>query len=332
MQSSDQIARAWTADRPYLIDLAFRILGDIGAAEDIVQEAFFRLVQTPLGGVDDARGWLIVVTSRLCLDHIKSAPWRRERPADMAARSYRDIGSAAVDPADRVTLDDEVRLALLVMLEHLTPAERVAFVLHDVFALPFQLVAETVGRPSAACRQLASRARRKVRESRDAGRVPVEPAGHRLITRRFIMACANGDLDELLAVLDPDASGELDVRSDFVVVGATRGPQHASLLESAGFGACLPTHQRPSGSAGVRRATARRVHRSVGFGQRSDHSRPRPCRRSLTKSCTRPALWCHFALMSQSRPLPRPCQHVLTRQAAPEAHHDRIPSRAVPDG
>lgn len=222
MQSSDQIARAWTADRPYLIDLAFRILGDIGAAEDIVQEAFFRLVQTPLGGVDDARGWLIVVTSRLCLDHIKSAPWRREHPADMAARSYRDIGSAAVDPADRVTLDDEVRLALLVMLEHLTPAERVAFVLHDVFALPFQLVAETVGRPSAACRQLASRARRKVRESRDAGRVPVEPAGHRLITRRFIMACANGDLDELLAVLDPDASGELDVRSDFVVVGAPR--------------------------------------------------------------------------------------------------------------
>ena len=127
MQSDDQIAQAWTAHRPYLIDLAFRMLGDIGAAEDVVQEAFFRLVQTPIGGVDDARGWLIVVTSRLCLDHIKSAPWRRERPADMAARSYRDSGSAAADPADRVTLDDEVRLALLVMLEHLTPAERVAF-------------------------------------------------------------------------------------------------------------------------------------------------------------------------------------------------------------
>ena len=90
MQSNDQISTAWTAHRPYLIDLAFRMLGDIGAAEDVVQEAFFRLVQTPLGGVDDARGWLIVVTSRLCLDHIKSAPWRRERPEDMAARSYRD--------------------------------------------------------------------------------------------------------------------------------------------------------------------------------------------------------------------------------------------------
>ena len=221
MQSNGQIDQAWTEHRPYLIDLAFRMLGDIGAAEDVVQEAFFRLVQTPLGGVDDARGWLIVVTSRLCLDHIKSAPWRREHPADMAARSYRSSGSAA-DPADRVTLDDEVRLALLVVLERLTPAERVAFVLHDVFGLPFDLVAETVGRPSPACRQLASRARRKVRESRDAGRAPVEPAGHRAATRRFIAACANGDLDELLAVLDPDASGELDVRKDFVVVGAAR--------------------------------------------------------------------------------------------------------------
>jgi RNA polymerase sigma-70 factor (ECF subfamily) len=93
MQSNDQIDQAWTEHRPYLIDLAFRMLGDIGAAEDVVQEAFFRLVQTPLGGVDDARGWLIVVTSRLCLDHIKSAPWRRER--GHAARSYRDTGSAA---------------------------------------------------------------------------------------------------------------------------------------------------------------------------------------------------------------------------------------------
>ena len=148
MASDDQIGQAWTANRAYLIDLAFRMLGDIGAAEDVVQEAFFRLVQTPLGGVDDARGWLIVVTSRLCLDRIKSAPWRRERAADMAARADRDMASDAPDPADRVTLDDEVRLALLVVLEQLSPAERVAFVLHDVFQLPFDLIAETVGRPA----------------------------------------------------------------------------------------------------------------------------------------------------------------------------------------
>ena len=222
MSSDEQIGQAWTAHRAYLIDLAFRMLGDIGAAEDVVQEAFFRLVQTPLGAVDDARGWLIVVTSRLCLDHIKSAPWRRERAVDMGEREHHDKISDTGNPADRVTLDDEVRLALLVVLERLTPAERVAFVLHDVFQLRFDLIAETVGRPPTACRQLASRARRKVREARDGSRVPIEPAGHRAITRRFIAACANGDIDELVAVLDPNASGELDVRSAFVVVGAAR--------------------------------------------------------------------------------------------------------------
>lgn len=132
------------------------------------------------------------------------------------------MASNTEDPADRVTLDDEVRLALLVVLEQLSPAERVALVLHDVFQLPFDLIAETVGRPPAACRQLASRARRKVRESRDSGRTPIEPAGHRVITRRFIAAYANGDIDELVAVLDPSVSGELDTREDFVVVGAVR--------------------------------------------------------------------------------------------------------------
>jgi RNA polymerase sigma-70 factor, ECF subfamily len=222
MSSDDQITQAWTAHRPYLIDLAFRILGDIGAAEDVVQEAFFRLVQTPLGSIDDERGWLIVVTSRLCLDQIKSAPWRRERSVDTAARGYRDRASVAVDPAERVTLDDEVRLALLVVLERLTPAERVAFVLHDIFQLPFDIIAVTVGRPSAACRQLASRARRKINESRDTCRATVEPAGHRVATRRFIAACANGDIDELLAVLDPDVSGEVDARKHLVVRGAER--------------------------------------------------------------------------------------------------------------
>jgi RNA polymerase sigma-70 factor (ECF subfamily) len=222
MASEDPIGEAWTTHRPYLIDLAFRMLGDIGGAEDVVQEAFFRLLQTPLGGVHDARGWLIVVTSRLCLDQIKSAPWRRERPDDATVRSDRADASGSVDPADRVTLDDEVRLALLVVLERLTPAERVAFVLHDVFQLPFDIIAETVGRPPMACRQLASRARRKVRASSDAARASAEPAGHRVITRRFIAACATGDLDELVSLLDPGASGEVDTRKNLVVTGADR--------------------------------------------------------------------------------------------------------------
>jgi RNA polymerase sigma-70 factor, ECF subfamily len=226
MSRDDRIDQAWTEHRPFLIDMAFRMLGDIGAAEDAVQEAFFRLLQIPRGHIRDERGWLIVVTSRLCLDHLRSAPWRRERPEDMVMRGYRDNGSASIDPADRVTLDDEVRLALLVVLERLTPAERVAFVLHDIFQLPFDVIATTVGRPSGACRQLASRARRKIEASRDAGPATVEPAGHGSLTRRFIDACASGDLEELIAVLDPNVSGEVDTREGVVVVGRDRVAQN----------------------------------------------------------------------------------------------------------
>ena len=132
------IAAAWRADRAYLIDLAYRMLGDIGAAEDVVQEAFLRLDLAEPGEVRDPRGWLTVVTSRLCLDRIRSAHDRRERPSDTAwLDSALSLGrQTVVDPADRVTLDEEVTEALLILLQRLSPAERVAFVLHDVFQLP----------------------------------------------------------------------------------------------------------------------------------------------------------------------------------------------------
>ena len=215
------VTDAWQAHRAYLVDLAFRMLGDIGAAEDMVQEAFFRLLQAPIGNINDERGWLIVVTSRLCLDHIKSASSRRERPQDMAEQQYGDRSSSSIDPADRVTLDDEVRLALLVLLERLSPAERVVFVLHDIFQVPFDAIAETVGSRAPACRQLARRARRKVNESRVSSG-GVEPAQHHVVTRAFIEACSTGDLDALLEVLHPDVSGEIDARRGVVVVGAGR--------------------------------------------------------------------------------------------------------------
>ena len=158
------VAAAWRADRAYLIDLAYRMLGDIGAAEDVVQEAFLRLDLVEPGEVRDPRGWLTVVTSRLCLDRIRSAHNRRERPSDTAwLDSALSLGrQTVVDPADRVTLDEEVSEALLILLQRLSPAERVSFVLHDVFQLPFDQVAEILGKPSATCRQLAKRARAKV--------------------------------------------------------------------------------------------------------------------------------------------------------------------------
>jgi RNA polymerase sigma-70 factor (ECF subfamily) len=205
------IEDVWRTNRSYLIDLAYRMVGDVGVAEDIVQEAFSRLMR--MEEIQDERGWLIVVTSRLCLDHVRSARVRRERPAEWLEET-----PSLADPADRVTLDDSVRLALFVVLERLSPAERVAFVLHDLFGMPFETVSETLGKEQAACRQLARRARKKI-EGGEA-RFPVDAALHRDITDRFIAAAANGDLGGLLAVLDPNVSGTADIPGAQVAFGA----------------------------------------------------------------------------------------------------------------
>jgi len=200
-----RLDEAWHAHRAHLVNVAFRILSDIGAAEDAVQEAYARLLRADRSAIDDERGWLVVVTSRICLDQIRSARARLDRP-EPSERFDRDESPRAVDPADRVTLDDDVRDALHVVLHRLTPAERVVFVLHDVFQVPFDAVAQTVGRPAGTCRQLARRARAKI----EAARPPmtaVAPDEHHVVTEKFIAACANGDLDALTAVLDPEVWG-----------------------------------------------------------------------------------------------------------------------------
>jgi RNA polymerase sigma-70 factor (ECF subfamily) len=222
MPTEQQIKDAWIDHRPYLVDMAFRMLGDIGRAEDVVQEAFQRLSRSDFDAIEDARGWLIVVTSRLCLDVTRSARHRHEQPVggpELAER-FEGTGAGAADPADRVTLDDGVRLALLVVLERLSPAERVAFVLHDIFGVPFEAVAETVGRPEASCRQLARRGRLKLAASDGTRRVTVTPDEHRLVTDRFIAACASGSFEDLLAVLDPDVTGSVDLYPGLIVRGA----------------------------------------------------------------------------------------------------------------
>src|SRR4029453_16188121 len=187
----------------YLIDLAYRMLGDIGAAEDVVQEAFLRLDLAEPGEVRNSRGWLTGVTSRLCLDRIRSAHDRRERPSDTAwLDSALSLSQqTVVDPADRVTLGEGVREALWVLLRRLTPAERVSFVLHDVFQLPFDQVAEILGKPTATCRQLAKRARAKVAGGPDTTRRERADQGLHKISQTFLAACANGDLEALTAVL-----------------------------------------------------------------------------------------------------------------------------------
>jgi RNA polymerase sigma-70 factor, ECF subfamily len=211
--AGDFVAAAWRADRAYLIDLAYRMLGDIGAAEDVVQDAFLRLDLVQPGEVRDSRGWLTVVTSRLCLDRIRSAHSRREWPSNTAwLDSALSLGQQpVVDPADRVTLDEEVRDALLILLQRLSPAERVSFVLHDVFQLPFDQVAEILGKPTATCRQLAKRARAKVAGGPNTTRREIadQQQLHKL-SQTFLAACADGNLNALTAVLHDDVWGVAD--------------------------------------------------------------------------------------------------------------------------
>jgi RNA polymerase sigma-70 factor, ECF subfamily len=204
---SVEVGRAWRDHRRHLLDIAYRMLGNLGEAEDAVQEAFTRLVRADVQRIDDVGGWLVVVLSRVCLDRLRA---RRRHPTT-PDEAVGDRPDRQADPADRVTLDDNVRIALHLVLERLTPAERTAFVLHDVFQYPFDAIGEIVGRSPAACRQLASRARRTI--STDVGRTRFRPesAEQRHVTEQFIAACTTGDLEGLLAVLDPDVSGDADV-------------------------------------------------------------------------------------------------------------------------
>jgi RNA polymerase sigma-70 factor (ECF subfamily) len=212
---SDPIAGLSQAHRPYLINLAYQIVGDIGDAEDLVQEAFLRLTQAGVAEIDDARGWLTVVSSRLCLDHVRSARHRRVTTAEpgLMERQTPLNHSAMPDPGERVTLDDEVHDALFHVLGKLTPPERVAFVLHDVFRVPFDEISQTVGRPPATCRQLARRARMKIHAAAPITGV-VDDDEHHLVTERFIAACADGDLEALTRVLAPDVWGVGTILAD----------------------------------------------------------------------------------------------------------------------
>ena len=208
----------WRKDRSRMVALARRMLGDLAEAEDVVQEAFGRLARVDLNEIDDAQGWLAVVVRRLCLDRIRSARFRHEA---VTLESLPDgvislPPELAADPADRITLDDQVQLALAVLLDRLSPAERTAFVLHDIFGFPYAAVGEIVGRSTTACRQLASRARRAIREGPNehhdvVRRADIENEQHRAVSERFIEACAGGDINALMEVLDPDVVGEATI-------------------------------------------------------------------------------------------------------------------------
>jgi RNA polymerase sigma-70 factor, ECF subfamily len=199
-----RVRDAWLADGAFLTGQAQRIVSSRAEAEDVVQDAFGRLARSDVDAIDDLRGWLTVVVRRLSLDRVRSAYVRREVAGEPGDTATPPGGHA--DPADRVTLDDQVTRALGVVLERLTPAERTAFVLHDVFDFPFDAVAEIVGRTPGACRQLASRARQSIRAG-TARPLAGDGAAVSDVAERFAAACAGGDMQALLAVLDPDVDG-----------------------------------------------------------------------------------------------------------------------------
>ncbi|MFF1510538.1 RNA polymerase sigma factor SigJ [Streptomyces sp. NPDC058326] len=211
----DPMSSVLTGERRRLINLAYRMLGSLAEAEDVVQETYARwyaMSRRQQEAVASPRGWLTKVAGRICLDVLRSARARRERyvgewvPEPLPARTEWPAGATddgTADPADRVTLDESVGMAFLVVLEAMTPAERVAFVLHDVFRYPFSEVAGIVGRTPAACRQLASSARRRV----EASRAPLSPTAQRArVVRDFKLAWQAKDINALIGLLDPDAT------------------------------------------------------------------------------------------------------------------------------
>jgi RNA polymerase sigma-70 factor, ECF subfamily len=186
-----------------LFGVAYRLLGTVADAEDAVQETFLRWEQTDPAAVENPGGWLTTVLTRYCLDQLRSARVRREAYVGTWLPEPLMEGSDIVadDPAERVTVDESVSMAMLVVLETLSPAERAVFVLHDVFGMSFQEVGSMVGRAPAACRQLASRARRHVERRRP--RFDPDATEQRRVVAAFLEASARGDLDGLLRLLDP---------------------------------------------------------------------------------------------------------------------------------
>lgn len=226
MSRSNEIDSDVLGERRHLLGVTFRMLGTVAEAEDAVQETYarwYRMSRAERDAIEVPRAWLTRVASRVCLDSLQSARARRENyvgqwlPEPLPSRAF-GTGVRTPDPLDRVTLDDSVSTALLLVLESMTPAERVAFVLHDVFALPFDEIAAIVGRTPAACRQLATSARRRIK---GAGGHTVSREHHDEVVRAFAAASQSGNFASLIAVLDPDVV----LRSDGGgIVSAARKP------------------------------------------------------------------------------------------------------------
>ncbi|MGH3098615.1 MAG: RNA polymerase sigma factor SigJ [Streptosporangiales bacterium] len=245
--------------RPRLRAVGYRMLGSLAEADDAVQETWLRLSRVDARSVDNLGGWLTTVVARVCLNMLRSRDQRREEPLDVYVPDPVVSPPGGVDPEQVALLADSVGLALLVVLGQLAPAERLAFVLHDMFAVPFEEIGPIVDRSPAAARQLASRARRRVQ-----GQVPApdpDPGRQREVVDAFFAAARDGDFDALVAVLDPDVvlrsdggrvrarqtaliTGALDVAGQAVTFGRLFAFMRPALVNGAA-GAVVAAHGRP---------------------------------------------------------------------------------------
>ena len=204
MSEHDWLAERFEENRPHLRAVAYRMLGSSAEADDAVQETWLRLSRAGVGGVENLDGWLTTIVARVSLNMLRSRTLRREEPMDPPATGQPVAPPPnGTDPEHEAVLADSVGLALLVVLDTLTPAERLAFVLHDMFAVPFEEIAPIVERSPVATRQLASRARRRIQEA-GPGDPPGEISRRREVVAAFLAASREGNFDALLTMLDPD--------------------------------------------------------------------------------------------------------------------------------
>jgi len=208
VDEGDWLARRFEENRAHLRAVAYRMLGSLSEADDAVQECWLHLRRHDAGGVENLTGWLTTVVARVCLDMVRSRKSRREEPVGAHVPEPVIDRQNAADPEQEALLADSVGIALLVVLDTLAPAERLAFVLHDMFAVSFDQIAPIVGRSPAAARQLASRARRRVHGTATAS--DADRSRQREAVEAFLAASRDGDFDALLTLLDPDVTARAD--------------------------------------------------------------------------------------------------------------------------
>jgi RNA polymerase sigma-70 factor, ECF subfamily len=266
MDERDWLADRFEEHRPHLRAVAYRMLGSLAEADDAVQDAWLRLSRAGAGEVENLGGWLTTIVARICLNGLRSRATRREEPLDAHLPDPVISPEGSLQPEEEALLADSVGLALLVVLDSLSPAERLAFVLHDMFDLPFDEIAPMVGRSPTAARQLASRARRRVKGAEIPAPDP-DLARQRDVVDAFFRAARGGDFDALVALLDPDVV----LRSDFGAQrpAAARVTHGAAAVARQALIAALPTAQlHPAlvnGAAGVVVTVRGRPFAVLGF-------------------------------------------------------------------